>query len=73
MKIGINKSLPVAVPLKTKVCLLFTFIQMLFYWKKFYVFNTFSDKVGVNYTLSLGLLNTEHEHSVKKKTVDLAG
>ena len=34
---------------------------------KFKVFNTFSDKVSVNYSLSLGLLNAEHKPSVKKK------
>ena len=34
---------------------------------KFYVFNTSSDKVSVNYSLSLGSLNTEHTPSVKKK------
>ena len=33
---------------------------------KFYVFNTSSDKVRVNYGLSLGLLNTERTPSVKK-------
>ena len=33
---------------------------------KFYEFNTFSDKVSVKYSLSLGLLNTEHKPSVKK-------
>ena len=33
---------------------------------KFYVFNTSSDKVSVNYSLSLGLLSTEHKPSVKK-------
>ena len=34
---------------------------------KFYLFNTSGDKVNVNYSLSLGLLNTEHKLSVKKK------
>ena len=34
---------------------------------KFYVFDTSSDKVSVNYSLLLGLLNTEHKPSVKKK------
>ena len=33
---------------------------------KFYVFNTSSDKVSANYSLSLGLLKTEHKPSVKK-------
>ena len=36
---------------------------------KFYVFNTSSDKVSVNYSLSLGLLNTEHKPSVKKRSI----
>ena len=62
MKNGINKSLL----LKTKVCFQFTFIQIFFYWMKFYVFNTFRDEVGVNYTFSLGLLNSERKPSVKK-------
>ena len=35
---------------------------------KFYAFNTSSDKVSVNYSLSLGLLNTEHKPSVKKRS-----
>ena len=35
---------------------------------KFYVFNTSSDKVGVNYSLSLGLLNTERKPSIKKRS-----
>ena len=35
---------------------------------KFYVFNTSSDDVGVNYNLSLGLFNTEHKPSVKKRS-----
>ena len=34
---------------------------------KFYVFNTPSDKVRVNYSFLLRLLNTEHKPSVKKK------
>ena len=34
---------------------------------KFYVFNAFSNKFGVNYSLSSGLLNTERKPSVKKK------
>ena len=33
---------------------------------KFYVLNTSSDKVSENYSLSLGLLTTEHKPSVKK-------
>ena len=33
---------------------------------KFYVLNTSSDKVSVNYSLSLGLLKTEHKLSIKK-------
>ena len=39
---------------------------------KFYVFNTFSDKVSVKYSLSLGLLNTEQKPLVKKKRVSTA-
>ena len=35
---------------------------------KFYASNTSSDKVGVNYSLSLDLLNTEHKPSVKKRS-----
>ena len=35
---------------------------------KFYVFNACSDKVSVNYSLSLGLLNTEYKPSVKKRS-----
>ena len=31
------------------------------------MFKTSSDKVNENYSLSLGLLNTEHKPSVKKK------
>ena len=34
---------------------------------QFYVFNLSSDKVSVNYSLSLGLLNSEHKRLVKKK------
>ena len=30
--------------------------------------NTSSEKVSVNYSLSLGLLNTEHKPSVKKRS-----
>ena len=37
-----------------------------FHEMKFYVFNACSDKVSVNYSLSLGLLNTEYKPSVKK-------
>ena len=33
---------------------------------KFYVFYTSSDEVSVNYSPSLGLLNTERKPSVKK-------
>ena len=33
---------------------------------KFDVFNTSGDKVSANYSLSLGLLKTEHKTSVKK-------
>ena len=40
---------------------------------QFYVFNLSNDKVSVNYSLSLGLLNSEHKRLVKKKTVDQAG
>ena len=36
---------------------------------KYYEFSTCSDKVSVNYSLSLGLLNTEHKPSVKKKSI----
>ena len=32
-----------------------------FYEMKFYVFNISSDKVSVNYSLPLNLLNTEHK------------
>ena len=35
---------------------------------KFYVFNSSSDKVSVNYGLSLGLLNTQHKPSVKNQS-----
>ena len=35
---------------------------------KFHVFNTSSDKVSVNYSLSLGVLNTKHKPSVKKRS-----
>ena len=34
---------------------------------KFYVFNASSDKVSVNCSLCIGLLNTEHKPLVKKK------
>ena len=41
---------------------------------KFYVFDTsIVTRVSANYSLSLGLLKTEHKPSVKKKTVDRAG
>ena len=33
---------------------------------KFYTFNSSSDKVSVNYNLSLGLLNTERKPLVKR-------
>ena len=41
---------------------------------KFDVFDTsIVTRVSANYSLSLGLLKTEHKPSVKKKTVDRAG
>ena len=38
---------------------------------KFDVFKTSSDKVCANYSSSLGLLNTEHKLSVKKRSTAL--
>ena len=37
---------------------------------KFYAINTAGDKVSVNYSLSLGLLNTQHDPSVNKGRPD---
>ena len=57
MKNGINKS-----HLKTKVCFLFPVIQILFLLDvvtKVVTLNTCSDKVSVNYSLLLCLLNAE--------------
>ena len=62
MKNGINKSRL----LKTKVCFLFTFIQILFLLGEILRVQTSSDKVSANYSLSSDLLNTEHKPSVKK-------
>ena len=71
MKNGINKSHLI---LTTKICFLFTFIQILFLLDEILLVQyIYSDKVRVkNCSLSLGLLNTEHKNSIKK-AVDQAG
>ena len=68
MKNGINKSQH----LKQKFVVCLLSFKYSFHEMKFYVTSASSDKVSVNYGLSLGLLNTEHKPSVKI-TVDRAG